>query len=68
MGGTIVTTKFKVTLKIHPNPRRYQVTQIVGPDVKIYIGMNHAVRAGDYLSEEEVSTLGDKAVLTVKPV
>jgi len=42
--------------------------QIVGPDVKIYIGMSHAVRAGDVLSEEDASTLGDKAVLTTKPV
>ena len=64
----VVVKNFKVTLKVHPNPRRYQVMQIVGPDVKIYIGMSHAVRAGDVLSEEDASTLGDKAVLTTKPV
>ena len=58
--------KFKVTLKFGKNSERYQVIQIVGPEVVVEIYGGRKVRVGDLLTEEQTHLLGVMAVLTTK--
>jgi len=58
--------QFKVTLKFGKNAERYQVIQIVGPEVVVEIYGGRKVRVGDLLTEEQTHLLGVMAVLTTK--
>ena len=58
--------KFKVTLKFGKNAERYQVIQIVGPEVAVAIRGGQKVRVSDLLTEEQTKILGERALLTTK--
>ena len=58
--------QFKVTLKFGKNAERYQVIQIVGPEVVVEIYGGRKVRVGDLLTEEQTKILGERALLTTK--
>ena len=58
--------QFKVSLKLERNQQRYRVIQIVGPSVTVATSMNPNIRAGDMLTENEATALGEKAVLATK--
>ena len=58
--------QFKVTLKFGKNAERYQVIQIVGPEVVVEIRGGRKVRVSDLLTEDQTKILGERAVLTTK--
>jgi len=58
--------KFKVTLKFGKNAQRYQVVQIVGPEVVVEVYGGRKIRVGDLLTEDQTHLLGIMAVLITK--